>query len=426
MSIYRNSIMAITPLRALALCALLQVIAALWWVNEFESPNAATRIAESLAQTGNYLADFGWRLRGGESTDLSPLRMFHQPGEVLYQAAGFKLLPNVLWRFLHLPIVLLLVGAITWCARHFFGTVVAGITGLLASIHPFLLLHGPVWDDAFTASALCWAAMGIVLKLTRTDRQRPAYWYWCAALFGIAGLAAITRLQSSWIILTLASGSLAIPRMRSMRIPLCIAATGTLIFLGTWALRNYFISGQWVIGSTHDGITLWESNYPHALDSLATGQVSYLNEDYMHDQFSVTARLTEWEADSYFKTIAIDYVLQHPLSTLQAGLLKLGVTISGMRPELPLQDTRNLVALLVNTLLLSASVVATRLVDWKQWPIDKCCFAIFGIVSLAAVIVLGILGPAGWRYRMDIEGFALIASALVLHRIMRALCNSSP
>jgi len=54
---------ATIPLGAiLVLCALLQIVAAHWWVVEFDTPNDATSIARNLIQTGEYLDYAGWRL----------------------------------------------------------------------------------------------------------------------------------------------------------------------------------------------------------------------------------------------------------------------------------------------------------------------------------------------------------------------------
>ena len=114
---------ATIPLGAiLVLCAPLQIVAALWWVDEFDTPNDATSIARNLIQTGEYLDYAGWRLYGDSAGQAdAPLRMHQLPGEPLYLAAGFSWLPAFLWRFLHLPVVLLLVGSIMWCTRHCFG-----------------------------------------------------------------------------------------------------------------------------------------------------------------------------------------------------------------------------------------------------------------------------------------------------------------
>ena len=67
--------------------------------------------------------------------------------------------------------------------------------------------------------------------------------------------------------------------------------------------------------------------------------------------------MSEWEADSYFKQKAFDHIIANPLATARLGLVKLGLTFSGIDPGIALLTPRNAVALLTNVLALAGVTV---------------------------------------------------------------------
>ena len=134
-------------------------------------------------------------------------------------------------------------------------------------------------------------------------------------------------------------------------------ALGMATTLGGWAVRNHSISGEWIFGSTHDGIALWLSVYPQARKAIASGQLDYLNSEYMQEHWAAAVSMSEWEADSYFKQKAFDHIIANPLATARLGLVKLGLTFSGIDPGIALLTPRNAVALLTNLLALAGVTV---------------------------------------------------------------------
>ncbi len=131
------------------------------------------------------------------------------------------------------------------------------------------------------------------------------------------------------------------PPLKILRLPLCVMALGMATTLGGWAVRNHSISGEWIFGSTHDGIALWSLVYPHAREAIASGQLDYLNGEYMLEHWAAAASMTEWEADSYFKQLAFDHIIANPLATARLGLAKLGLTFSGIDPGIALLTPRH-------------------------------------------------------------------------------------
>src|SRR5258708_15108055 len=136
-------------------CLALQ-LAAVRFVPSFETPNASLLIARNLAEHGSYGCNVCWsRLHGPDAgSEQGPLRMFHLPGEPLLLAASFRFLPPPVLHYIHIPVtVLLLMTAVYWGLK-LGGAAVAITTGVVASLQPFILLHGPVWDDTFLSAAL--------------------------------------------------------------------------------------------------------------------------------------------------------------------------------------------------------------------------------------------------------------------------------
>src|SRR5262245_6751213 len=72
----------------------LQTISATLQQRSFETPNTSTETAETLVRSGEYAL-------GPLSEFPGSPRAYQLPGEPLYLAAGFLLLPPAAWRYLH-------------------------------------------------------------------------------------------------------------------------------------------------------------------------------------------------------------------------------------------------------------------------------------------------------------------------------------
>jgi hypothetical protein len=47
---------------------------------------------------------------------------------------------------------------------------------------------------------------------------------------------------------------------------------------------------------------------------------------------------------------------------------------------------------------------------------EKRLFAVFAFCSVGSSLLLCFIGPIGWRYRIELEGFVLMAAAFALCR----------
>jgi hypothetical protein len=291
--------------------------------------------------------------------------------------------------------------------------------GAIASLDPFVIAHGAVWDDSFLAAALEWTIFaGLVgtLAAARTGEtaQASARRMGLFALLGVlAGLAALTRSSSQVILGVVGLGLIARPAFRPLRAAGWAILLGIALALVAWGARNHRVLGEFQFGSSHDGITLFESNYATARPSLLrTGVVESYTLDDLGVHFGAVAPMREFDADRYFRRQAVAYATDHPLDVLATGVLKLALSLTGVHLGQPLTSMRNLVALAANAVLILAGVWG-----WRRWRSDArerpaMRLVVFLCVVAATLTCLGLLaGPAGIRYRVDATGFLYLGAA---------------
>jgi hypothetical protein len=402
-------------------CLVLQVTSASLQKRDFTSPNAATMIARAVVERGEFAAHAWPRTRTTAAGVEEPLRAFHLPAEPLLIAAGLRVLPAALLPYLHLPIAVLFVTAVAAVGFRIGGRPCGYAAGAVASLDPFVVAHGPVWDDTFLAAALEWTIFAVLVRWMPTagkgpappaDSIRPASIGLVAVL---SAAAALTRSSSQAILAVIALVLIARPVFRPLRAAGWAMILGIAAALIVWGVRNDRVLGEFQIGSSHDGITLFESNYATARPSLLrTGVVESYTLDDLREQFDTVAPMSEFDADRYFKREAMTYAGNEPLDVLTTGGLKLLVSLSGVNPGRPLASPRNLVALAANAFLVAAGVYG-----WRRLRVDREWLDAGLLASLCLAVLtitcLGLLaGPSGMRYRLDATGFLYLGAAAAI------------
>ena len=370
-----------------------------------ESPNAATRIAVHWMETGEYAAP-------GFPT---PYRALVLPGEPAYVAAGLILLPSRLRPFLHLPIVLLFVLAISsvgWIAG---GARFALVAGGLAALDPFVVAHGLVWDDAFLAAAMDWTILAAITSSAVGAGVTPARAISAAALVAlVAGVAAVTRMQSQIFLVALGLTLMTLRRFRAIRRYGLTMIVGVMIALGVWGARNQRVLGTFFIGSTHDGQTLWHSNHPQARASIVETGVAQ-----SYAPMPATSSQGELAADRFYRQLALQEMAAKPVDALRTAAFKIGVSALGIDFRVSIGSLRNLVAIVFNVLLLSAAIAGAwgsrRMLSTSSGHIMIAGGVIASLVTLAMLAI----GPVGLRYRISVAGFLYLWSAAAIQRRWR-------
>jgi hypothetical protein len=366
-----------------------------WLVGSYVEPNAAPFLGRVLAAYGK-LELLDWtRLKGQTQPQDPPLRAFELPGEPIWVAAGTR--AGNLFDYWNVPVAALLIVSVAAVALALGGPTWALIAGGIAALDPVTLLHASNRDDVVLGSALVWAVFAMIALRWRGIGYVP--------LFLAAGAAAITRMEAVLLIVPL----LAFAPIRRSAI---IAVAGVVVALGAWGLRNRLVLHHFMVGSTHDGITLWESNGPFALQSLSLGQVDIVSMDVtaMAPIFAHTQHLDEIGADAYFRQQAVHYMTSHPLDLARTSIAKIAVSLASVHPNMPLTAPRNLAAMLDNALLLALAALGLTQVKRWRWPLILLC--------LVTLVMLAI-GPAGMRYWLTLRGALWVLAAATVMRLAR-------
>ena len=401
-----------------ALCALaLQLISASVRTRSFETPNRATDIARNLAERGEYAAAM-WRTTPDATGRVvgAPLRAYILPGEPLYLAAGFRWLPASLHRYLHVPVTVLLVLATAAMGFLIGGRAMALATGALAAFDPFVVVHGPVWDDTFLAAALEWSVLAFLLS--RFTNARAEIGLMPLVLLAIAaGFAAVTRLQSQVLLGLIALAAMALPRLKPIRRTGFAIAAGIVLAVSAWGFRNFLVLGVFLLGTSHDGQTLLHGNHPRAREALfETG----LTQTYA--EMSVPDGLAEIEENRVFRDRGLDYLMSQPVEASITAALKTAVSLTGLDLSRPLLNLRNLATLLPNvSLWLLAGWGVRRWWRLQKAPLDARATFLCLTLSVVTLVTLGMLaiGPVGLRYRISLAPVLYLFAAFGVLAIRR-------
>jgi hypothetical protein len=416
---------AVRPLAFVAtICVAGQVLSATFWQRSLETPNASTQIARNLATAGRFGVQAWHRLRGPNGVvPAEPLRAFQLPGEPLYLAAGFRVLPESLWPYLHLPVTLLLVTSIAVVGFFLGGTALGVTAGTLAAIDPFVVAHGPVWDDTFLGAAAEWFVLAAVLSiLAEGTPATPAKRLPLMIAISVAALiGAATRLQSQVVLGAIGVAAIGVKRFSAARTAGFCVLTGVIVSVAAWGARNATVLGEFFVGTTHDGLTLYESNYRDARAATwATGTEEGWSETHLTREFADVASLNELEADRYYRRTAWQYIEGHPRDVALTAALKLAVSATGINLTMPIVSPRNSMTIATNMVLLLLAPLG--LATWwrRSRRRDIDWFAGFtGALTSAATLGMLVMGPVGLRYRISVAGFLYIGVAVVVLHLVR-------
>lgn len=389
-------------------CVVVQITSASVQRRSFESPNLASDIAHSLVARGEF--DVGGR------------RAYQLPSAPLYLALGFWLLPEPLHRYVHVPVAVGLASAVACVALALAGPVAAVAAGLVATLDPFVVLHGPVWDDTFLAAALEWAILGLLVAVLASAR-RPGSAL-TSALVLLAGVTTLTRTQSPVILVAIGTAITVAPSMRHARHAGIAILAGVILALAGWGARNAIVLGTFYMGTTRDGKALYEANCAYTRQGIRElGVVGGFLDRCGPTEAAHVAQLGEVDADAQLRRYAIDYITSHPADVAISAAFKLAISLTGFDYASPAASSRN-----IGSLTASVAILATGL-----WGLFTCRWrgAIGQLVAVAAAatasvtLLMLLIGPVGLRYRISFTGFLYLGSGLLLASVIERATGRS-
>ncbi len=221
------------------------------------------------------------------------LKFFHSPGHPLLLAFFFKLLPASLERLIHVPIAAGFIVAVALVLQAWMRDLrIALLASLIVGLNPFYIIHGPVFDDTFLGATQEWLLLVMIIGLARkqqatsspagSSNRHLATIVVLSLMLAWSAWMAVTRSSSVAVFGLIALAVHLFASLRPFRMPMRLVVLGMMIGLGCWGVRNKLIVGQFALGTSHDGITLWESNYPQAAFSLIAKGASGADERPVH------------------------------------------------------------------------------------------------------------------------------------------------
>ncbi|MCA9119756.1 MAG: glycosyltransferase family 39 protein [Planctomycetaceae bacterium] len=256
-------------------------------------------------------------------------RIFRTPGYPvllagLYLVAGKE--PPVMWaRVLGVVCGTLAVAAVMWLTRELFSTRAAIYAGVMAALYP-----GAIGMSVFVLSEAPFCPL-MVLQLifwiaaSRSDCTTRAGKFGFLA-GAIAGLATLVR--PSWLLFTPFACCISIVCYGERRRQLLIAAalaTGFVLAMAPWWVRNYGITGKLTLTTTQFGASLYDGWRP---DANGESDMRYVDRFY-REQVDADAAAPntvsntfEERLDNRMRTAAITWAQENPWRVVQLAGIK--------------------------------------------------------------------------------------------------------
>lgn len=210
--------------------------------------------------------------------------------------------------------------------RRLFSPSVGLIAGLIASFYgPFVFYSTRLLP---TGPAVFLDVLALVLWVRCLHESRWDRWL----AFGlVTGLATIT-VPNAFVLLVLALVGLAYGHIRRgcvlrMIVPCGLVVAGAALPIGAVTVRNYIVSGEWVLISTNGGINFYVGNNPHREETIAIRPGEpwkrFARQSYLHG-----AR-TRAEQSSYFFRRGVSEIAADPIEFVRGLCRKAARVING-------------------------------------------------------------------------------------------------
>jgi hypothetical protein len=391
------------PLLIAGVCLIVQMLSATLQNRSLETPNAATWLAQTLVTEGRYA--------------YGDLRALQLPGESIYLAAGFTAVPEPLWRYLHVPVIVLFVTAVATIGQMIGGPRLALFAGATATFDPYIIRHGPVWDDTLLAAALEWTVF-VVLIGTMSNFAGPAKFgrSMLPVVLGLAAIASMTRALSQVLFIAVACIAIAYPLLRPLRRTAMAILLGVVIAVGGWGVRNANVLGTFFIGSSHDGEVLFKSNCAYTRQGIRElGVVGTFMHECSATEAAHALSLSELDFDRQLREYALAYMVSNPIESAKTAAFKVAVSLSGFNFALSPLAPRNLLTVMTSLLTVSLGSFGLFLLSRRRQKSPSLQVLLILCLTTGALTLLMLaVGPTGVRYRIGFSGFFYLGIAAVM------------
>jgi 4-amino-4-deoxy-L-arabinose transferase-like glycosyltransferase len=379
--------------------------------------------------------------RGEEFAIYDPPRYVERmPGFPILLAAGIKVFEaNVLaLRFLLAAVGTLACGLVYWLGRELVDRTTGLIACSLAAVSPtfvvfsVLLLSETLFAATLLASLVALAALvrpgqvvGWAVPTKSTGGHSPPYRFWTrpnhAALAIVAGLLCgiATLVRPTWILVGPAFAAIYILQSRVAARRLVNAGlllAGLAVVLAPWAIRNYHVTGHFVVTTLWLGPSLYDGLSPQA---TGDSNMEFVEKDGRYARIDVPD--FEFQANAHYRRAALDFARHNPGRAIGLGFHKL------WRFANPFPNAGQFshwavwwgVGLFETPVLLLAAVGAWRL-RGARWPLLLAA----GPVAYFALVHTVFIGSV--RYRLPAEYALVVLTAVGLSWIAERQAPAAP
>ena len=311
------------------------------------------------------------------------------------------------------------------------------LAGLLIAVDPLLLRYTPqimtevtctflaallLWsavvmqqrlcDESTCRKRLCLAGLCLGVLFGLATLSRPTFWAW-GALAGVAWLVGNVRNRS---------------QVQRPLLTAVFIATGVLIAIAPWAVRNAGVVGEPIVTTTHGGYTLLLANNPVYWKEvvLAPSRAVWSGESLDAWQRSVEDEMAadgiayddEVARDRWMKAEAIEQIRQHPALFLRAGVYRL----SRLWDVVPAEGVAAPVRLTVAIFYLVTQVLALAGLYWWGLGVrrgDQSALALTaGVLLIAAFTTVHFVYWTDARMRAPCLPAVALLAAFACSRIL--------
>lgn len=321
------------------------------------------------------------------------------------------------------------IGVVVW-ARELFDRKVALVAGLGAALHPELILGSvPILSEALFVPV--WTAhLGVLAFLFRRPGLTTRRWVYDGAwlIAGLlAGVATLIRPSSLlWILWVVAGLVFFLRRQAGFWRPCILLGCGFVAAMGPWWLRNYKLTGRWILTTTQVGASLYDGLNPRADGGSNMWFVPAAINQVKNSLPTADSLTVELELDRQLRQKALAWAGAHPKEVTHLALTKFR-RFWNIVPNDPGFNRFPVNVIIALGSLLTFSLAAWGAVQFSRYP------AVVMICVLPAIYftLLHLVFVSSLRYRLPaIPGLIVLGSAAVTRLLdsgpSQALARADP
>ena len=363
----------------------------------------------------------GEQLANGKSFELyvPPRRIMRTPGFPWVLSLGMRMFGDDI---IYIRLMLALVGTaacglVFWLGKELVDPETGVIAAGVAAISPAFVGFTPLIlsETLFAATMLLsLIAVAKLLNLNQQNQQASRQRYLWAFLAGVlVGIATLVR--PSWLLVGPGCAFLYWALAQRNRHGFCLAAMlclGLAVSLAPWTIRNYRLTGHIVPTTLWVGPSLYDGMNPQA---TGDSDMAFVERD------GVYQRMSEFDADRYYRDAAWKYAAAHPARIVQLAGIKLARYWS---PWPNAAQFRTWYLMIPLALFFAAIMLAAIRGGWLSRDRFWLCLLTAGPIVYFAGIHALFIGSI--RYRLPAEYPLLVLTAIGIRSLLPIFTKTSP